>query len=122
MWRRGVALTGSPPLLARLGLLNPGLAYALGLLGLTSITASLSVLLWAVEPLAIALLAAPILGERLTLRLGACSLVAVAGVGLLVQEPGMASVGLGVALTLAGSGPHKPSQRPRRAPLRRVRG
>jgi probable blue pigment (indigoidine) exporter len=102
MWRRGVALTGSPPLLARLGLLNPGLAYALGLLGLTSITASLSVLLWAVEPLAIALLAAPILGERLTLRLGACSLLALAGVGLLVQEPGMERVGLGVALTLAG--------------------
>jgi drug/metabolite transporter (DMT)-like permease len=102
MWRRGLALTGSPPLLARLGLLNPGLAYALGLLGLTSIAASLSVLLWAVEPLVIALLAAPILGERFTLRLGACSLLALVGVGLLVQEPGMASVGLGVALTLAG--------------------
>jgi drug/metabolite transporter (DMT)-like permease len=102
MWRRGLSLSGSPPLLARLGLLNPGLAYALGLLGLTSIAASLSVLLWAVEPLAIALLAAPILGERLTLRLGACSLLALAGVGLLVQEPEMASIGLGVALTLAG--------------------
>jgi probable blue pigment (indigoidine) exporter len=102
MWRRGLRLTGSPPLLARLGLLNPGLAYALGLLGLTSIAASLSVLLWAVEPLAIALLAAPILGERLTLRLVACSLLALAGVGLLVQQPGMAGVGLGVGLTLAG--------------------
>ena len=36
--------------LAALGVLNPGVAYALGLIGLTSITASLSVLLWALEP------------------------------------------------------------------------
>ena len=36
--------------LAALGVLNPGIAYALGLIGLSSITASLSVLLWAAEP------------------------------------------------------------------------
>src|SRR6186713_1697314 len=46
-------LAGAPPRLARLGLLNPGLAYALSLLGLATITASLSVLLWALEPLLI---------------------------------------------------------------------
>src|SRR5947207_527264 len=38
-----------------LGILNPGLAYALSLLGLALITASLSVLLWAVEPILILL-------------------------------------------------------------------
>lgn len=29
------SLRGSPPILARLGILNPGIAYALGLVGLT---------------------------------------------------------------------------------------
>ena len=33
--------------LGLLGILNPGISYALGLVGLTLITASLSVLLWA---------------------------------------------------------------------------
>jgi drug/metabolite transporter (DMT)-like permease len=42
--------------LSLLGLLNPGVAYALGLLGLLSITASLSVLLWATDPVLIMLL------------------------------------------------------------------
>ena len=51
----------TPPVrrLAALGVLNPGIAYALGLIGLTTITASMSVLLWALEPVAIMLLAAP---------------------------------------------------------------
>jgi uncharacterized membrane protein len=35
------------------GLLNPGLAYTLGLLGLTLTTASLSSLIWAAEPILI---------------------------------------------------------------------
>ena len=49
--RRGASLVaGLPTRLGRLGLLNPGLAYALSLLGLATITASLSVLLWALEP------------------------------------------------------------------------
>ena len=38
---RGIGLrSDGPPLLGRLGLLNPGIAYALSLLGLVSITAS----------------------------------------------------------------------------------
>jgi len=41
----GMPLRGSPPILSRLGILNPGIAYALGLAGLTWISASLSVLL-----------------------------------------------------------------------------
>lgn len=39
--------------MAWLGVLNPGLAYLLGLIGRSQISASLSVLLWAVEPVAI---------------------------------------------------------------------
>src|SRR4029453_10502786 len=41
------------PLLSRLGILNPGIAYLLSLIGLTQIGASLSVLLCATEPVRI---------------------------------------------------------------------
>ena len=60
-------LVWTPPVrrLAALGVLNPGIAYALGLIGLTTITASMSVLLWALEPVAILLLAALVLRERI---------------------------------------------------------
>ena len=44
---QGISLRGDGPrLVGRLGILNPGLAYALGLLGLLTISASVSVLLW----------------------------------------------------------------------------
>jgi drug/metabolite transporter (DMT)-like permease len=46
------------------GLLNPGLAYALALVGLASTTASMSTLLWATEPILILILVWPVLGER----------------------------------------------------------
>src|SRR6187397_1946027 len=62
----GTSLRGSPPLLSRLGLLNPGLAYALSLVGLVTVSASLSVMLWALEPLLILALAGVFLGERIT--------------------------------------------------------
>jgi probable blue pigment (indigoidine) exporter len=104
MWRQGIPLRGGgPPLLGRLGLLNPGVAYALGLLGLTTITASVSVLLWALEPLMILLLAAVFLRERITAGLILLSVVAVAGILLVVYEP--TAIGgqvVGVALTVAG--------------------
>jgi drug/metabolite transporter (DMT)-like permease len=100
--RSGGALLGGPKALVRLGLLNPGLAYALGLLGLVSISASLSVLLWAVEPLLILLLAAVVLRERITVGLGALTVVAVVGMVLLIRDPAMGGGALGVALTLAG--------------------
>ena len=67
MRRARQPLRGSPRLLARLGLLNPGLAYALGLIGLTYISASLYVLLWALEPLLILVLAAIFLTRRTAL-------------------------------------------------------
>jgi probable blue pigment (indigoidine) exporter len=90
------------PVLSRLGVLNPGLAYALGLLGLAHITASLSVMLWALEPLLILFLAAAFLRERIGPSLVALSLVALAGMLLVVYQPGSTGTPLGVALTLAG--------------------
>jgi probable blue pigment (indigoidine) exporter len=101
---QGIPLRGSASsLLGRLGLLNPGLAYALGLIGLMTISASVSVLLWALEPLMILLLAGLFLRERITPMLIAMSVLAAGGVFLVVYDP--TSVGgqvLGVALTLAG--------------------
>ena len=104
MRRQGISFrTEGSPLLGRLGLLNPGLAYALGLLGLTTITASLYVLLWALEPLMILFLAAWFLRERITPTFVALSLVAVAGMAVIVYDPASSSGQMiGVALTLAG--------------------
>lgn len=106
MRRRGISMRDAraAPILGRLGLLNPGLAYALSLLGLASITASLSVLLWAAEPLMILALAAVFLRERITAALVVLSLVAVIGMLLVIADP--AGIGddqaIGVVLTLAG--------------------
>jgi probable blue pigment (indigoidine) exporter len=102
MRRRGLPLRGSPAILGRLGVLNPGLAYALGLLGLGSITASLAVLLWAVEPLMILILAIWLLRERVAPVVGVLSLAAVVGLALLVYEPSTNGQWSGVALTLTG--------------------
>jgi probable blue pigment (indigoidine) exporter len=103
MRRQGVPFRGTGPvLLGRLGLLNPGLAYALSLLGLVTITASLSVLLWALEPLLILFLAAFFLRERITPNLVALSLVAVAGMAVVVYDPASSGQVIGVALTVAG--------------------
>jgi drug/metabolite transporter (DMT)-like permease len=104
MRRRGVPLrVREQGLLGRLGILNPGIAYALSLLGLVTITASLSVLLWALEPLLILLLAAIFLREPVTPRLVALSSIAVAAMVVVAYEPSFGSSQLiGVALTLAG--------------------
>jgi drug/metabolite transporter (DMT)-like permease len=93
---------GASPLLGRLGVLNPGLAYALGLLGLVYITASLSVMLWAIEPLAILFLAAWFLHERIGPAVVALSLVAIGGILLVIYQPGSTGTALGVALTIGG--------------------
>ena len=89
--------------LGLLGLLNPGLSYTLSLIGLTLTTASLSALLWGLEPLLIVGLALLILRERPTARFLALSGLAVAGallaIGLGVDQPGRL---LGNSLILAG--------------------
>ncbi|MEZ0240205.1 MAG: DMT family transporter [Chloroflexota bacterium] len=89
------------PVLGRLGLLNPGVAYALSLLGLVSISASLSVLLWALEPLLILLLAVAFLHERVGRTVVTLSAIAIAGLALIAAQPGPAALA-GVALTVAG--------------------
>ena len=92
MRRQGISFrTEGSPLLGRLGLLNPGLAYALGLIGLTTITASLYVLLWALEPLMILFLAAWFLRERITPAFIVLSLIAVAGMVVIVYDPSSSS-------------------------------
>ena len=89
-------------LLARLGLLNPGLAYALSLVGLTQISASLAVLRWAGEPILILALAAVVLKERLAPGIVLASGVAVGGLGLVVLDPAAGGTAFGIALTVAG--------------------
>ena len=102
-WRREPFRdTMASPILGRLGVLNPGLAYALGLLGLVHISASVSVLLWAAEPLMILLLAGWLLHERVTPQVVVMSLIAAAGMALVVYAPGGSGQLPGVALTLAG--------------------
>ena len=86
--------------LTALGVLNPGLAYALGLLGLASISASMSVLLWTSEPVLILLLAVLLLREHVPAALALLMAAAVVGVLLVVYEPGVEGSGAGVALTL----------------------
>jgi drug/metabolite transporter (DMT)-like permease len=91
--------------LGLLGLLNPGISYTLSLIGLTNITASISALLWAAEPVLILLLAGLILREKLTLRLLALSFIAIFGV-VLISGVVTGSVSTnqiyGYSLTLAG--------------------
>jgi drug/metabolite transporter (DMT)-like permease len=88
-----------------IGVLNPGIAYTFGLLGLTLTTASMSTLIWAVEPILILGLAWLILCERLTRPLIALSALAIAGVILVVgitPDVGPDSSVLGNLLVLAG--------------------
>ena len=89
-------------LLGRLGLLNPGLAYALSLIGLTQITASLAVLLWAGEPILILVLAALVLRDRVGPSILLASGAAVAGLTLVVLDPSASGSAVGIALTVAG--------------------
>ena len=96
----------TPPMrrLAALGVLNPGIAYALGLVGLTTITASMSVLLWALEPVVILLLAALVLREHIPAALAASVAVAITGVLLVVYQPGATGEAVGITLTLVSIG------------------
>ena len=87
--------------LSALGVLNPGLAYALSLAGLARVDASVSVLLWALEPVLILGIAVVVLRERVAVPVALCAGAALAGVVLVVFQPGHASA-LGVALTIAG--------------------
>ncbi len=98
----GLRPSWSPSLarLAALGILNPGLAYALGLLGLVTIDASMSVLLWATEPILIMLLAVVLLRERVAASTAVALAVALVGVLLVLYRPGASGDDLGIALTI----------------------
>lgn len=87
--------------LALLGILNPGLAYALGLVGLTQISASMSVLLWAAEPVLILALAIFVLRQQVAGATIAAIATAVLGVILVVYRPGVEGEPFGIGLTLA---------------------
>jgi len=87
-----------------LGLLNPGFAYLLNLIGLATITAGLSVMLWALEPVLIVAMAWLVLGQRLSVAASALSLAAVVG-AVLAGSGGLSRGGLsGVIFTVAAVG------------------
>ena len=69
--------------LVMLGLLNPGISYTLSLMGLARISASVSTLLWAAEPLMV--LATVVLRERMTWRLLSVIVVGALGVALVAN-------------------------------------
>lgn len=73
--------------LTALGVLNPGLAYALGLLGLVHISASMSVLLWAAEPVLIVALAVFVFRQSVAWTIIVAIAVAVVGGLLVVYDP-----------------------------------
>ena len=93
---RGIEHSGK---VAALGVLNPGIAYALGLIGLAQIEASLSVVIWATEPVLIVLMAFALLHERLSLASVLCLASAMAGVALIVGTPSAGDSLTGLALT-----------------------
>lgn len=101
---RGIPLGsgGGAGVLGRLGVLNPGVAYGLGLVGLASITASLSVMIWAFEPLLILLLAAVVLGERIGPAVVGLTILAIAGMTLILYDPASGGQWPGILLTFAG--------------------
>lgn len=88
--------------LTPLGVLNPGLAYALGLLGLVEVSASMSVLLWATEPVLIMLFAVLLLRERVATAtaIAVAAAAALVGVLLVIYRPGVTGDALGIALTV----------------------
>lgn len=99
--RPRIRLTPDLGRLVALGALNPALGYALALFGLVTISASLAVLVWAIEPVIVVLLAVPLLRERPERRTVALVLVAVAGAVLVLHGPGTQGQLEGIALTLA---------------------
>ena len=87
--------------IAGLGILNPGLAYLLGLTGLGLTSASLASLIWALEPALIIFAARLLLGERFTTRIAIGAGVGAAGVVLVAAGPVSGSL-TGCLLILAG--------------------
>src|SRR5215469_3312705 len=90
--------------LAWLGLLEPGLAYVLGLIGLSATGAGSATLISASESVMIAALAALLLKERITLRFAVLSAVAICGLVLAVGVKDVVSDAfIGDAFIFAGT-------------------
>lgn len=89
---------------ALLGVLNPGIAYALGLSGLARIPASISVVLWAVEPLLIMLIAFVFIRASVRGEVIIAVILATIGVLLIIGRPSGHSELAGVLLTLSAVG------------------
>jgi drug/metabolite transporter (DMT)-like permease len=86
------------------GILEPGLAYVFGLIGLSATAAGSATLISASESVMIAGLAAVLLKERITLRFAALSAVAICGLLVAVGLKDLASDALvGDAFILAGT-------------------
>ncbi len=86
---------------AALGALNPALGYSLGLLGLTTVSASLAVLVWALEPLLVAVLAVFLLRERLSAPVAFLTVTAVGGAVVVLGGSGASGDARGLTLTFA---------------------
>jgi probable blue pigment (indigoidine) exporter len=87
--------------IAALGVLNPGLAYLLGLTGLSMTSASLATLIWALEPAFIVIAACLLLGEPATGKIIGIAVAGFAGVALVAVGPVSGSL-TGGLLILAG--------------------
>jgi drug/metabolite transporter (DMT)-like permease len=102
-----VVLTGEPVRrvdrrLALLGILNPAVAYGLSLFGLTLVSASVSVLVWATEPILILLLAVAVLQERPGALVAALSAAALGGLVLVLADPAASANVVGVLASALG--------------------
>jgi probable blue pigment (indigoidine) exporter len=87
-----------------LGVLNPGVAYWLGLIGLGMTTATVASLIWAVEPALIVVAARIVLRQRIGGRVLALLLPATLGVVLVIGSGPISGSWLGGLLILAGVG------------------
>jgi len=90
-----------------LGLLEPGLAYFLGLVGLAWVPASTASLIQATEALMIAMLCVIFLRERLKPQFWALSIAALLGIGLVLKQENIVNehtmARLGYVLIFAGT-------------------
>ncbi|MFB4277948.1 EamA family transporter [Nonomuraea sp. MTCD27] len=86
-----------------LGALNIGVFFALLFVGAYRLPGGVAATVGAIQPLLVALLAAGLLGERLTLRTTLAAVAGVAGVSLLVLRADARLDALGVAAALGGA-------------------
>jgi len=84
-----------------LGVLNPGISYALALSGLAMIPATISLVIWATEPLIIMIFAFLFIRGSIQVQVIPVMAVAVVGVFLMIGKPSGTSEILGLLLTIA---------------------